>query len=185
VHSSFAGAALFLLADLIRRRRGRASDRKDLIAALPDKTVPGLLFLVAAVSLAGLPPLSGFIGKLLLLDAVPAGPRTPWIWALVLVTSFMMLVGLARAGTRLFWRVEPWPDAGVRKLEAYVPEQDQIAPSRPLETSAIVLLLAYGVALVLVAAPVLDYTRATAAQLQAPADYVEHVRAAAPILREP
>jgi len=186
VHSSFAGAALFLLADLIRRRRGRASDRKDVIAALPDKTVPGLLFLVAAVSLAGLPPLSGFIGKLLLLDAVPAGPRTFWIWLLVLSTSFMMLVGLARAGTRLFWRVEPWPDAGHHTLEAYTPEQEVVhAPSRPLETAAVVLLLAYGVALVLSAAPVLEYTRATAVQLQAPADYVEHVRAATPVLREP
>lgn len=186
VHSSFAGAALFLLADLIRRRRGRASDRKDLIAALPDKTVPGLLFLVAAVSLAGLPPLSGFIGKLLLLEAVPAGPRTLWIWSLVLGTSFLMLVGLARAGTRLFWRVEPWPNAGTHKLEAYTPEQDlAAAPSRPLETAAILVLLGYGVALVLAAAPVLDYTRATAEQIRAPGDYVDHVRAAAPLLREP
>jgi len=32
---------------------------------------------------------------------------------------------------------------------------------------------------------VLEYTRATAVQLQAPADYVEHVRAATPVLREP
>jgi len=186
VHSSFAGAALFLLADLIRRRRGRASDRKDVIAALPDKTVPGLLFLVAAVSLAGLPPLSGFIGKLLLLEAVPSGPHTFWIWTLVLGTSFMMLVGLARAGTRLFWRVEPWPDAGQHTLEAYTPAHEAVhAPSRPLETAAIVLLLAYGLVLVLAAAPLLDYTRATATQLQAPADYVEHMRAATPTLREP
>ncbi len=186
VHSSFAGAALFLLADLIRRRRGRAGDRKDVIAALPDKTVPGLLFLVAAVSLAGLPPLSGFVGKLLLLEAVPAGPRTLWVWLLVLGTSFLMLVGLARAGTRLFWRVAPWPDAGQHRLEAYTPEHEMApAPSRPRETAAIVLLLAYGVALVVAAAPVLDYARATAAQLLSPGDYVEHVRAALPILREP
>ncbi len=52
------------------------------------------------------------------------------------------------------------------------------APARPLETAATVLLLAYGVAMVLAAAPLLDYTRATGAQLQAPGDYVEHVRAA-------
>ena len=35
------------------------------------------------------------------------------------------------------------------------------------------------------AAPLLDYTRAAAAQLQSPASYVEQVRAAAPTLREP
>jgi multicomponent K+:H+ antiporter subunit D len=164
----------------------RASDRKEMIAPMPGKTGPGLLFLVAAISLAGLPPLSGFIGKLLLLEAVPAGPRTFWVWLLVLGTSFMMLVGLARAGTRLFWRVAPWPDAGQHRLEAFTPEHEMVpAPSRPLETAAIVLLLAYGVALVVAAAPVLDYTRATALQLLSPGDYVEHVRAALPILREP
>ena len=126
------------------------------------------------------------LSALMLLEAVPPGPHTFWIWTLVLGTSFMMLVGLARAGTRLFWRVEPWPDAGQHTLEAYTPAHEAVhAPSRPLETAAIVLLLAYGLVLVLAAAPVLDYTRATAAQLQVPADYVDHMRAATPTLREP
>ncbi|WP_372016200.1 monovalent cation/H+ antiporter subunit D [Pseudoxanthomonas sp. 10H] len=186
VHSTFAGAALFLLADLIRRRRGSAGDRKDVIAPLPERAVPGVLFLLAAVSLAGLPPLSGFIGKLLLLEAVPAGARTGWVWALVLGSSFMMIVGLARAGTRLFWRVEPWPDATPDRIAAYTPaEALPAAPSRPLEIAATALLLGYGVALVVAAAPLLDYTRATAAQLQSPGDYVQQVRAATPALREP
>ncbi|WP_028917556.1 monovalent cation/H+ antiporter subunit D [Pseudoxanthomonas sp. J35] len=181
VHSTFAGAALFLLADLIRRRRGHAGDRKDVLAALPDRSVPGVLYLLAAVSLAGLPPLSGFLGKLLLLEAVPAA-STGWVWALVLGSSFMMLVGLVRAGTRLFWRVEPWPDASPEKLAAYTPlEQMKVVPNRPLETAATVLLLGYGVAMVLAAAPLLEYTRATAAQLQSPGDYVQQVRAALPV----
>jgi len=184
-HSTFAGAALFLLADLIRRRRGAAGDRKDIVAALPDRTIPGVLYVVAAVSLIGLPPLSGFIGKLLLLEAVPSA-STAWVWTLVLASSFMMLVGLARAGTRLFWRVEPWPDARPELLAAYTPlDAMQAAPNRPLEIAATVLLLAYGIAMSIAAAPLLDYTRATAAQLQAPASYVEQVRAATPTLREP
>ena len=184
-HSTFAGAALFLLADLIRRRRGAAGDRKDMLAALPDRTVPGVLFMIAAVSLVGQPPLSGFIGKLLLLEAVPSA-STGWVWALVLGTSFMMLVGLARAGTRLFWRVEPWPDAPPERLTNYVPlDAMAVAPSRPLEATATMLLLAYGIAMALAAAPLLDYTRATAAQLQSPAAYVEQARAATPMLREP
>ena len=184
-HSTFAGAALFLLADLIRRRRGAAGDRKDVIAALPDRTLPGVLFLVAAVSLAGLPPLSGFIGKLLLLQAVPAA-STGWVWALVLGSSLLMLVGLARAGTRLFWRVEPWPDTSPERLARYTPATAmKVAPVRPLEAAATVLLLGYGITMSIAAAPLLDYTRAAAAQLQSPASYVEQVRAAAPTLREP
>ena len=184
-HSTFAGAALFLLADLIRRRRGAAGDRKDVIAALPDRTLPGVLFLVAAVSLAGLPPLSGFIGKLLLLQAVPAA-STGWVWALVLGSSLLMQVGLARAGTRLFWRVEPWPDTSPERLARYTPATAmKVAPVRPLEAAATVLLLGYGITMSIAAAPLLDYTRAAAAQLQSPASYVEQVRAAAPTLREP
>jgi multicomponent K+:H+ antiporter subunit D len=117
---------------------------------------------------------------------VPEGPRTFWVWLLVLGTSFLMLVGLARAGTRLFWRVEPWPDASPEKVAAFTPAGELAhAPSRPLETAATVLLLAYGVALVLAAAPVLDYTRATAAQLLAPGAYVDQMRAATPVSREP
>jgi multicomponent K+:H+ antiporter subunit D len=186
LHSTFAGAALFLLTDLIRRRRGSAGDRKDVIAALPEHVVPGVLFLVAAVSLAGLPPLSGFIGKLLLLDAVPPGSRTAWVWVLVLGSSFLMLVGLARAGTRLFWRTEPWPDAAPERLAAYASATAlPTAPSRPLETAATVLLLGYGIAMVVAAAPLLDYARATAAQLLSPGDYVQQVRAATPALRKP
>lgn len=185
-HSTFAAAALFLLADLIRRRRGQAGDRKDRIVALPDRIVPGVLFLLLAMSLVGLPPLSGFIGKLLLLDAVPAGPHTFWVWLLILVSSLMLLVGMARAGTRLFWRVEPWPDASAERLADYTPADAlPVAPRRPLETAATLLLVGYGIAMVLAAAPVLEYTRATAAQLQSPADYIQQVRATAPVMREP
>ena len=46
-------------------------------------------------------------------------------------------------------------------------------------------LTALGLALSLGAAPVLGYTRAAAAQLLSPADYVQQVRAATPALREP
>ena len=185
VHSTFAGAALFLLADLIRRRRGRAGDRKDLIAQLPNRTLPGLLYLLAAVSLAGLPPLSGFIGKLLLLQATPAD-KVSWVWWLVLGSSFLMLVGLARAGTRLFWRVEPWPDAPEPQRAAFTGKAElPHAPSRPMETAGTLLLLVYGIVMTIAAAPILDYTRASAEQLATPGQYVQQLRANAPATREP
>ncbi|HBK46210.1 MAG TPA: monovalent cation/H+ antiporter subunit D, partial [Xanthomonadaceae bacterium] len=40
-HSTFAAAALFMISDLIRRRRGSASDRKEIVAPLPGRGVPG------------------------------------------------------------------------------------------------------------------------------------------------
>src|SRR5690606_20382357 len=116
-----------------------------------------------------------------MLEAVPEGPRTFWVWLLVLGSSFMMLVGLARAGTRLFWRQEPWPDASPEHVARYVPrEQMREAPSRPLETAGTVLLLAYDVAVVVGASPMLEYTRARGNQVQAPEAFIQPGPATAP-----
>ena len=99
------------------------------------------------------------------------------MWWLVLGSSFLMLVGLARAGTRLFWRVEPWPDAPPGALVAYDASVDMPdAPSRPMETAGTLLLVAYGIAMTVAAAPLLDYARASAEQLASPAGYVQQLR---------
>ncbi|MBN6151822.1 monovalent cation/H+ antiporter subunit D [Xanthomonas sp. AmX2] len=177
-HSSFVAAALFLVADLIRRRRGGASDRKEVIAPLPGKTVPGVLFLIAAISVAGLPPLSGFLAKVAILGATPAASSAP-VWTAILASSLMVIMGLTRAGVRLFWRVPGDEDAP----PAAAPPRK--APARPLETAATVLLLGYGIAMTLAAGPLLRYTEAAAAQLLRPGDYATQLRATVPALREP
>ncbi|MDY4282790.1 monovalent cation/H+ antiporter subunit D [Xanthomonas sp. LF06-19] len=183
-HSSFVAAALFMIADLIRRRRGGASDRKEIIAPLPGKTVPGVLFLIAAISVAGLPPLSGFLAKVAILSATPGGLTAP-VWAAVLLSSLMVIMGLTRGGVRLFWRVPGDQDTaedGTVELPRPAPRK---APARPLETAATVLLLGYGVAMTVAAGPLLRYSEAAAAQLLHPADYTTQLRGTAPILREP
>src|SRR5690606_1314533 len=105
-HSTFTAAALFLVADLIRRRRIRAEQRRahELTAVLPAKTVPGLLFLVGAVAVAGLPPLAGFLAKAALLTAVPDA-HTGVVWTAVLGSGLLVIIGLTRTGIRLFWHV--------------------------------------------------------------------------------
>ena len=62
----------------------------------------GGLFFLGAVAAAGLPPLSGFIGNLLLLRSVPPG-QGAWLWAAILGSSLLSLVALVRAGNYLFW----------------------------------------------------------------------------------
>lgn len=81
LHSTLATAALFLLP----RRAG--------------------LFFAAAIAMAGLPPLSGFVGKLLILSAIPS----PLGWSVVLLASLASLIGFARLGSDLFWK-SPQPD---------------------------------------------------------------------------
>ncbi|ATD68590.1 monovalent cation/H+ antiporter subunit D [Luteimonas chenhongjianii] len=172
-HSVFVSAALFLLADIIQRHRGSGGDYLVPIASMPSKTLPAALFLVAAVSIAGLPPLSGFVGKLQLLNSVPES-QTAWVWAVILGSSLMTIIGLSRSGTRLFWRVDPTPPGG-----------PDAPPLRRSEIAATVLLLGYGVVMTIFAAPVLRYTDAAAAQLLDVETYIQVLRDTAPQIREP
>lgn len=168
IHSTFAGAALFLIADMHTHESGEDG---------PRRAIPARLYLVAAVSLAGLPPLSGFIGKLLLLRAVP-GESIAWVWSVVLGSSFLMLLGLMRAGMLAFWQSEP--------AEPTDPPAESVGTrGQGLQIAAISLLLGYGVAIAVSAAPVLAYVSATATQLLSPAEHLEQVRAAMPTSRSP
>ncbi|MDZ4093640.1 MAG: monovalent cation/H+ antiporter subunit D, partial [Paracoccaceae bacterium] len=102
IHSTFAGATLFLVADLVTDRRKEDGLRQ----ALPPIAQNGLiaaLFFAGAIATAGMPPLSGFLGKLLILDAI-RGPGMALIWGSVLITSLIMIMGFSRAGSTLFWK---------------------------------------------------------------------------------
>ena len=112
VHSTLAGAALFLISDLVRTGRGNV----DLTAQAPVAGAPltAALFFAGAIAMAGLPPLSGFLGKLLVLDAAYSSDMMVWVWVVVLTGSLVSILGFARAGSILFWKshsVAPSPDA--------------------------------------------------------------------------
>ncbi len=158
-HSTLAAAALFLIADLVRSGRTDL----ELRAAPPVAGAPltAGMFFVAAIAIVGLPPLSGFVGKLLILDAAIASPLVVWIWAVVLGTSLISLVGFGRAGSTLFWKASAIPAEGA-------------PPPRPsaLSYTAVGGLLALLVALTVLAGPAHRYTTAIAAQLFAPAPYI-------------
>ena len=163
VHSTLVTGGLFLLADVIGRRRGHASDSLVPGAPFPRPLVPGVLFLLLAVGMAGLPPLGGFLGKLLLLQAAVSSPRAPWLFTVVLGAGILSLVALGRAGSTLFWRrSEP-------------PEQEAVARERPGALAPVVALASGALLFVVLAGPVAELTRATAAQLAEPAGFVDAV----------
>ena len=174
-HSCFAGAAMFLIAHIVQRERGRAGDRV-LPTAPPMPAVTGVVYLLAAVALVGLPPLSGFIGKFLLLGEVPDAD-TGWVYAAVLGSSLLALIGLSRTGSRLFWRTG--------RQEVREPWEEEPPRVRGQELAATMLLLGYVVAMGLLPAPVLRYATATAEQLLQPAEYVHQVRDTLPQRRAP
>src|SRR5690606_16750687 len=123
-----------------------------------------------------LPPLSGFLAKAALLAAVPEA-STGAVWAAVLGSGFMVIMGVTRAGIRLFWRV---PGA-----EEEVLPPPRRAPTRPAEVAAVAMLLAWGVLMTVFAGPLMQHTTATAAQLLQPGQYVEGLRATPPEIRQP
>ena len=77
-----------------------------------------MMTLLGAASVAGLPPLPGFLGKLMILESAALTPAHAWVWGVVLVTSIMTLIGLARAGSILFWNVLPERPTSRRSISA-------------------------------------------------------------------
>lgn len=104
VHSTLAAAALFLVADVVARRRGSFGDAASPGPSFAGRGVAGLLFMAAAIAMTGLPPLSGFIGKLLILRSVAALPDWGWAWGVILGTTFIGVIGFARTGSAVFWK---------------------------------------------------------------------------------
>jgi multicomponent K+:H+ antiporter subunit D len=51
----------------------------------------------------GMPPLSGFIGKVWLLRATFESEHGAIFWALYLLASLALLVGISKAGSTVFW----------------------------------------------------------------------------------
>jgi multicomponent K+:H+ antiporter subunit D len=164
LHSTFAAAALFLITDLVRASRGHLE-----LTTTPPVAGAALtagLFFVAAIAMTGLPPLSGFVGKLLILDAAFDTPLAIWTWAIVLSASLISIVGFARAGSTVFWKAQ--------SVEIDPEAETPPAPSM-LSYAAVGGLVALLIALTIFAGQVHGYTTTVAAQLFEPEDYVSTV----------
>lgn len=164
IHSTLAAGAMFLIVDLITQRRPGQGDALTVAPRFAQAGLIAPLFFLAAIALTGMPPLSGFIGKLLILDGARDTASMSWIWSLVLGTSLLAIVGFARGGSTLFWKSE--------SLEGVLKSKRRRSG---LQFVAVSTLLAGTVCLTLFAGPVTSYLDQTAAQLFAPAGYVDAV----------
>ena len=161
-HSTFAAAGFFLLADIIAKRRGEMGDKFEVGTAIAYQRLFGVLFFTMAVLIVGLPPLSGFIGKFLILNAAISHPSFFLIMGVVLVSSFMGLVAVARSGSLMFYRA--------------LPAKQIIQTSVGLlakELMPVISLLLLCIILVVCAGPIMEFSIATADQLLQPATYID------------
>lgn len=103
LHSTLITAALFLLVDVIAKQRGKTASRIIKGRRMAQHAALGIMFFIAAIAIIGMPPFSGFIGKLLILEAARTGAQVALLWPLVLGSTFLVMVALSRAGSRMFW----------------------------------------------------------------------------------
>jgi multicomponent K+:H+ antiporter subunit D len=200
VSSTLALSALFLLAELIERSRSaneilledesemlprpleslhppKGTNLDDEQKAVVGQVIPwtmaflGLSFIACALLIIGMPPLSGFIGKLGLLNALlnPLGlgssgnePISTAAWGLLvllIVSGLASLIAFSRLGVQRFWTPAERPSPLLRRLEC-VP---------------IFALLGLSIALTFQAEPLLRFTQAAANALSNPQQYVNAV----------
>ncbi|MCE1117102.1 monovalent cation/H+ antiporter subunit D [Pseudomonas sp. NMI795_08] len=204
--STLALCTLFLLAELVERSRSAnevpLDDEEDAMPspleslhppkginlddeqkAVIGQIIPwtmaflGLSFIACALLIIGMPPLSGFIGKLNLISALfnpqglgvaPGQPLGAAGWTLVtllILSGMASLIAFGRVGIQRFWK----------------PEERQSPLLRRYECLPIVILLGLSIFLSLKAEPLLRYTQDAAASLQAPDAYIQAVMATRPV----
>ncbi|SDU70195.1 multisubunit sodium/proton antiporter, MrpD subunit [Jiangella alkaliphila] len=187
VHHIVIQTNLFLVAGLIERRGGSTSlERLGGLARLSP--VLALLFFVPAMNLAGIPPFSGFLGKLGLMQAgVDDGGWLAYVLvAGSVVTSLLTLYAMAKAWNRAFWQpppAEPEDASGPRtdlhrkpvRTEAPVSSKVAKVALRAGMAGPAAVLLLVGVAMTVFAGPLFGLTDRAAADLRERTPYVEAV----------
>ena len=162
IHTTLMTAGFFLLANQIVRTRG--DDLNQTHPPMPQAILAGSLFMLFAIGLAGLPPLTGFFGKAMILFAALANPLWVPIYATVLISSVLMVVALARSGNALFYRVEH---------ERHPPTP---SPSNsPLSWIAVILPIAMAVVMVVASNPITRWLDHTSTQIRDTPDYIMRV----------
>lgn len=201
VSSTLAGGAMFMLVELMERSRQvevgpqQIDDGQDRLPAFFDaapppgvnlddnedaligRAIPGALaflgvtFGICAGVVSGLPPFSGFVAKLAMLQALlQQGTRPAWaLFALVIVSGLFAATALIRVGIRHFWGAA-----------------NRASPKlRVIETLPIGALLAGSMMLVVWGEPALRYARDTADALHNPERYIRAVMSARTLSPQP
>lgn len=184
VHHITIQTTLFLTSGMIERLAGSTSTER--VGGLA-KTAPlvAILFFLPAMNLAGIPPFSGFLGKLALIQAGAADGS--WIaWVLVfgsVATSLLTLYAVGKVWSRVFWRT---PRVALRGPDA--PHEHEVvgatlgggaiaqASKMPrLMIGATAALVVLGLAFTVVAGPMTALSERAAGELHDRSIYVDAV----------
>lgn len=176
-HHILVQTTLFLVVGLIERQAGAATLQRlgGLAAASP---LLAFVFVVPALNLGGIPPFSGFIGKVALLEA-GSQDGSVLAWLLVagsVITSLLTLYVVARVWTLAFWRTRsdaPEGDLATATPSALLDENVDIAVIDRHDVGRMPVgmlvptgaLIVVGIMLTVLAGPLVGYTDRTAAEV--------------------
>jgi len=164
VHSTLIGAAFYLFCGWITSQRGDFKDHLKVAPRIKQEKAAMLTYFLIAMMMAGLPPFSGFLGKVFILQATVEASYQGWIIGVVLVVSLLSIIALTRVGFILFWRASPPEEDPIHPAYILYRALPERAP--PRNDQVIYLLLAGLIAYVVFAAPIQHYTLSTAQQIQ-------------------
>ncbi|HLR98948.1 Na+/H+ antiporter subunit D [Mycolicibacillus parakoreensis] len=187
VHHIVVMTTLFLAAGLIERQGGASTVAR--LGGLAANPMLAFLFLVPALNFGGIPPLSGFIGKVALVQAgVVDGSVLSWLLvAGMLATSLLTLLVMVRVWSRVFWR--PRVDAPealaaaapsvllVNTEEIAYADRDDVGRMPRSMVAATLALIAVALGLTVAAGPVFGYTQRAADEILDRGPYLSTVLA--------
>lgn len=166
-HTTFMTAALFLVTDMIAMQRPNAGAQLIPDHPVAQQTLLGLLFTGTAIAIAGLPPLSGFFAKVMMLLSVHTLLGGAWIWVFVLAGGVLGLIALGRAGTIIFWKTLPADETGQKNPPKFCQRVGHALPA--------LALLGISPLLVLFGHPMAQFADTVASQLMEPFEYITAV----------
>jgi multicomponent Na+:H+ antiporter subunit D len=108
LHHIFVITNLYLVSGIFLRLR-RTTELAALGSIYRERPLVAVLAMIPVFSLAGVPPLSGFIGKLALLRAT-FDVGAYWTGAVILIVGVLTLVSMARLWDESFWKPAPHQD---------------------------------------------------------------------------
>lgn len=167
IHHIVVKTTLFLVSGLVQRLQGSVDLRK--MGGL-FRTHPGiaLLFFIPALSLTGIPPLSGFWPKLALITA-GLETRHYWIVAAALLGSLLTLYSMMIIWRDAFWRTSPEPQS--------METPSGVSPLTPSLWLPVAVLVGLVMIIGLAAEPVYLLSQQAASQLLDPLNYITSVLA--------
>ena len=105
MHNIFSKTAAFLSSGVVHRLTG-SYDLKSLGGLYKSHPLFAVLFLLPAMSLAGIPPLSGFVGKLYLIVAGLEAKQYV-ITAIAVIVSLLTLFSMLKIWNEVYWKPSP------------------------------------------------------------------------------